>query len=152
MTKLDLEAGLRLENRRRVLRWGCPPETLRRVARPSEAEGDLTVNYSPVLVWSDVVVLSGLRGTVVVPLRRKRFQQAMVVPATRRAPAALFRWINVHLGRALGAEPRLTDDGWCPTARWRVGRVTVSSELRDKNGLYHVLLVTCRRPEGPPKS
>jgi len=38
----------------------------------------------------------------------------------------------------------MDDDGWCPLATWRVGSARITSELRDKNGLYHVLLITRR--------
>ena len=147
----DLAQGLRLENRRRVLRWGRAPETLRRVARPRESEGDLTFNYSPLLVWNDVRVLGGLRATVTVPLRRKRFLTAQVIPWSSRAPLPEFRRVNAHLEKALDRAPRLEDDGWCPSATWRVGPVKIVSELRDKNGLYHVLLLSRRlTPELPP--
>lgn len=141
MPTLSLDRGIRLENRRRVLPWSVPPEDLRRIARPLESPGDITFNYSDLLVWPDVRVLGGLRCTVTTPLRRKRFRVAQLIPYANRSPKRLFAWVNEHMNELLGFEPRFRDDGWCPMATWRVGPARIRSELHDKNGLYHVLLV-----------
>jgi len=141
---LGLDVGLRLENRRRILRWGCAPEALRRVARPLESEGDLFVNYSRLLVWPDVRVLGGLRATVIAPLRAKRLRRVHVIPHLELSPQRSFRRVNAHLSDVFGAEPRVVDDGWCPAAVWRVDACRISSELHDVRGLIYFLRVERR--------